>query len=53
MTYNESLINEKGEAELFLEEALNPRMLTGMAVALLGTALVTRLLPRPHARTDC
>jgi drug/metabolite transporter (DMT)-like permease len=31
---------------LFLGEAITTRMVTGMAVALLGTALVTRLLPR-------
>ena len=35
---------------LFLGEAISPRMLTGMAVALFGTALVTRLLPRPRPK---
>ena len=31
---------------LFLGEAITARMLAGMVVALFGTALVTRLLPR-------
>ena len=32
---------------LFLQEEVTGRMILGMAVALLGTAFVTRLLPRP------
>ena len=32
---------------LFLQEEVTARMILGMAVALLGTAFVTRLLPRP------
>lgn len=34
---------------LFLQEKVSGRMMIGMAVALLGTALVTKLLPRPRS----
>jgi drug/metabolite transporter (DMT)-like permease len=36
---------------LFLAERVTPRMLLGMAVALLGTSLVTRLLPLRRPRS--
>ena len=35
---------------LFLQEEVTGRMILGMAVALLGTAFVTRLIPLQHSR---